>query len=236
MKTSRFFTRSLIVLTVVAIVALSGALSAGAVLAQGPGNGRGAGAGGANGAGGYGQTLQLQDPTLCLNCTAGTAAGTGLQYGAGNRYGQNGAAGSGLGLYALTATGELTPEAIDALTAGLADEVNAYAAYGQIIAQFGAVIPFSRIQQAEASHIAALEAAFTRYGQPVPEIAPSVEVNVSSLAEACALGAQAEVANFALYDQWIATVSAYPDLVRVFTNLRNVSEFNHLPAFQACAG
>ncbi len=88
MKTSRFVTRSLIVLTVVAIVALSAALSAGAVLAQGPGNGRGVGASGAggNGAGGYGLTLQLQDPTVCLNCTAGTAAGTGLQYGAGNRY------------------------------------------------------------------------------------------------------------------------------------------------------
>jgi hypothetical protein len=233
MKTSRFFTRGLIVLTVVAIVALSSALSAGAVLAQGPGNGRGAGAGGA---GGYGLTLQLQAPTVCLNCTAGTAAGTGLQYGARNRYGQNGAAGGGLGLYALTATGELTPEAIDALTAGLADEINAYAVYGQIIAQFGAVVPFSRIQQAEASHIAALEAAFTRYGLPVPEVAPSVAMSASSLADACALGAQAEVANFALYDQWIAPVSAYPALVQVFTNLRNASEFSHLPAFQACAG
>jgi hypothetical protein len=61
-------------------------------------------------------------------------------------------------------------------------------------------------------------------------------MSASSLADACALSAQAEVANFALYDQWIATVSAYPDLVQVFTNLRNASEFSHLPAFQACAG
>ncbi len=236
MKTRKLFTLSLIALTVVAIVVLS----AGSALAQGPRNGRGAGAAngaGANGAanGGYGQTLQLRDPAAgtCPNCQA---AGTGLQYGAGNRYGQNGAAGNGLGLNALAATGDLTPEAIDALTAGLADEINAYAAYGQVIAQFGAVAPFSRIQQAEASHIAALEVAFTRYGLPVPEIAPSVTMSAGSLAEACALSAQAEIANFALYDQWIATVSDYPDLVRVFTALRNASEFNHLPAFQACAG
>jgi len=57
-----------------------------------------------------------------------------------------------------------------------------------------------------------------------------------TLAEACAFAAQAEIANFALYDNWLSTVSDYPDLVQIFTNLRNASEFNHLPAFQRCAG
>ena len=72
--------------------------------------------------------------------------------------------------------------------------------------------------------------------EEVPSITASVDMNVSSLAEACAIGAEAEIANFGLYDQWIATVSDYPDLVQVFTALRNASEFSHLPAFQACAG
>jgi hypothetical protein len=248
MNAKKLLTLNLIVLTVVAVFAIS----AGSALAQGPQNGRGRGAG-ANGAGtgvyaggayagnSYGQNLQLHTPGTGI-----VDPSTSLQLGTGSRYGQNGAAGQGqygsagigLGqnLYALTASGELTDEAIAALTAGLTDEVNAYNAYAQIIAQFGPVSPFVQIQQAEASHMAALEAAFTRYGLPVPEIMPTVEISASSVAEACAIGAQAEIANVALYDGWIDAVSDYPDLVQVFTALRNVSQNNHLPAFEACAG
>jgi hypothetical protein len=56
-----------------------------------------------------------------------------------------------------------------------------------------------------------------------------------SLSEACAAAAEAEVANFDLYDQWIATAEAYPGIAWVFTSLRNASEFRHLPAFERCA-
>lgn len=209
--------------------------------------------------GGNGQNLQLHTPGTGI-----TDPSTSLQLGTGSRYGQSGAAGQGLygstgtgqygnygstglglygnaagqglGLNALVPSGELTSDAIAALTAGLADEVNAYNTYAQIIAQFGAVSPFVQIQQAEASHAAALQAAFTRYGLPVPEITSTVSVSPSSLAEVCAISAQAEIDNAALYDAWISAVSNYPDLVQVFTTLRNVSLNSHLPAFQACAG
>jgi hypothetical protein len=133
--------------------------------------------------------------------------------------------------------GEVPAEVIDALYAGLADEHRAYDTYQAVIDQFGAVRPFSNIQQAEATHIAALEFILERYNLAVPEIAPLAEISqFASLADACSAGVVAETANFDLYDNWIATVQNYPDMVQVFTALRDASEFNHLPAFERCAG
>jgi hypothetical protein len=133
--------------------------------------------------------------------------------------------------------GGLTTAASAALVAGIQDEYHAYATYQAVIDQFGPVQPFVRIQAAEAQHIAALENLFDRYGLPVPEPSAFEAVpTFGSLAEACAAGATAEVANFDLYDQWLDQVQAYPDLVKVFTALRDASQFNHLPAFERCAG
>jgi hypothetical protein len=134
-------------------------------------------------------------------------------------------------------TDDLSDPAVAALMAAIQDEYHAYAVYQVVIDQFGPVAPFTRIQAAEAQHIAALETLFDRYDIPVP--APQALEDLpefTSVADACALGAAAEVANFELYDSWIAESQAYPDLVRVFTSLRNASEFNHLPAFEQCAG
>jgi hypothetical protein len=135
------------------------------------------------------------------------------------------------------ATGELSDAAVAALVAGIQDEYHAYAVYQAVIDQFGPVAPFTRIQAAEAQHIAALEVLFNRYDVPVPDPEPLEDLpEFNSIADACALGAAAEIANFELYDSWIAQTSDYPDLVQVFTALRNASEFNHLPAFEQCAG
>ena len=142
----------------------------------------------------------------------------------------------GIGLPA-AAEGALSDTAVAALVAGIQDEYHAYAVYQAVIDQFGPVAPFTRIQAAEAQHIAALEVLFNRYGIPVPNPEPLEDLpQFGSIADACALGAQAEIANFELYDGWIAQSRDYPDLVEVFTALRNASEFNHLPAFEQCAG
>ncbi|MCB9436098.1 MAG: hypothetical protein H6673_03785 [Anaerolineales bacterium] len=165
----------------------------------------------------------------------GRGKGNGGAGGGGNGGGGNGNGlgdGTGLGL----STGlPLTDEAIEALEAGLQDEYHAYATYGAIIDQFGAVAPFTTIQYSESQHIQALVRIFERYGLDVPEAEPMTVPTFDTLADACAAGAAAEIANFDLYDEWLETVSDYPDLVRVFTALRNASEFNHLPAFEACA-
>jgi len=133
--------------------------------------------------------------------------------------------------------GDVPADVIAALTAGLTDEHHAYDTYQVVIDQFGVVRPFTNIQQAEASHIAALEFLFERYGLELPAVAPLAEVpQFDTLTDACATGAAAEIANFSLYDSWIATVQDYPDMVQVFTALRDASEFQHLPAFERCAG
>lgn len=223
--------------TIVVLVALFAvlAVSVGAVFAQGGTRG---------GRGGYGNNqqgggLNLQDPTL-----QGTMGGGGLYLhdpttGSGMRRGGQGGAGlsgGGLNLTNLQASGDLTAEAIEALNEGIQDEYHAYAVYQVVIDSFGPVAPFVSIQRAEASHIDALAAAFERYGLDVPDAEPLTEsLSFASVEEACALGAAAEIANFELYDAWIDTVSDYPDLVQVFTALRDASQYNHLPAFEACA-
>ena len=133
--------------------------------------------------------------------------------------------------------GDLPTDVVAALSAGIQDEYHAYATYQAVIDQFGAVRPFTNIQNAESHHIDALSFIIERYGLAVPEPLPLADVpQFDTLADACAAGAAAEVANFELYDQWIDTVQDYPDIVQVFQMLRDASEFQHLPAFENCAG
>jgi hypothetical protein len=131
---------------------------------------------------------------------------------------------------------ELPQDVIDLMISGWTDEQHAYVMYQSVINQFGNVRPFTNIQRAEAQHIAAWEFLFARYGIPVPEI-PTFEVpTFASITEACQLGAQAEVANFDLYDMMLTTFDPYADIHQVAQNLRNASELNHLSAFQQCGG
>lgn len=131
---------------------------------------------------------------------------------------------------------ELPQDVINLMISGWTDEQHAYAVYQAVIDQFGDVRPFTNIQRAEAQHIAAWEFLFARYGIPVPEI-PTFEVpTLANLTDACQLGAQAEVANFDLYNTMLTIFDPYPDIHQVAQNLRNASEFNHLPAFQQCSG
>jgi len=145
----------------------------------------------------------------------------------------------GVGFYAAlppATEGELAQEIVDLMIQGWLDEQHAYAAYGAIIAQFGEINPFVNIQQAEAQHIAAWEFLFDRYDIEVPEI-PEYEFDeFASATDACTLAVEAEIANFGLYDTMLETFEVYPDLYQVTLALRNASEFNHLPAFENCAG
>ncbi len=135
----------------------------------------------------------------------------------------------------------LSQEAQDALAAGIADEYRAEAFYAAVIEKFGEVRPFVNIIRAEQTHSAALTAVMQTYGIDPgantllgdPAIAASVP---ATLAEACAIGVQAEMDNQNLYDgKLIPATADYPDIRVVFENLRDASQNNHLPAFQRCA-
>lgn len=133
--------------------------------------------------------------------------------------------------------GELSEDVIEAMMNGIMDEYNAYNTYQQVIDQFGEIRPFVNIQQAEAQHARAWEMLFTRYGIDIPD-APIMDETLvfESISDACTIAANAEVANFELYDDMLVALADYPDMVQVVTQLRNVSEFNHLVAFEQCAG
>ncbi len=170
------------------------------------------------------------------------------QTGTGNQYGQPDNAGRGnAGAPGFNQRGpfaglppqadvELSAAAIDTMTAGLLDEYHAWAVYQAVINQFGAVNPFVNIQRAEAQHIAAWETLFERYGVALPAAPAVPDLTFASLADACQTASAAEIANFGLYDTMLNTLANYPDMIQVVTALRDASQYNHLPAFEQCAG
>ena len=131
--------------------------------------------------------------------------------------------------------GDLSQSEADALLMALEDEYKAWAVYDQVIDDFGAVRPFTSIQKAEESHIAALVTLFERYDLEVPENEwPGAVPSFDTLADACAAGVQAEIDNAALYDELFSMVDN-ADIIQVFTSLQRASETRHLPAFERCA-
>jgi hypothetical protein len=131
--------------------------------------------------------------------------------------------------------GDVPAAVVAAMQDGIADEQHAYAVYTAVLAQLGNVRPFTNIQRSEAQHIAAWEFLFDRYGIAVPA-APEVEVpEFASLADACQAAADAEVANRNLYEGMLAALADYPDMTQVASQLRDVSDQHHLPAFERCA-
>jgi len=123
----------------------------------------------------------------------------------------------------------------DALTAAVQDEFHAEAIYQRVLLDFGSVFPFANIVRAEQTHAASLAGLFRVRGLAVPESAWNVD-NVprfASVRDACAAAAQAEIDNIAVYDRYFSEVLP-DDVLRVFTNNRAASQYNHLPAFDRC--
>lgn len=130
---------------------------------------------------------------------------------------------------------ELSDREITALHDALDDEYQAWATYDQVIADFGEVMPFVNIRDAEARHIEALLLLFRRYGLVVPDNPwPGKVPRFASLREACEAGVAAEVANAALYERLLAATPR-SDILTVFQRLQEASQQRHLPAFQRSA-
>lgn len=123
-----------------------------------------------------------------------------------------------------------------ALLRALDDERAAAALYNAVIAQQGEIRPFTNIVQAEVRHADHLLPLFEQYGIAVPEDAwdeKSVDVP-GTRTEACTQAIEAEIANIALYDEFLEFVEQ-SDVRDVFTRLRDASRDRHLPAFERCA-
>jgi hypothetical protein len=116
-------------------------------------------------------------------------------------------------------------------------EYAAYAAYAAVLKTYGEVEPYATIARAELRHIAALERLFTKYDIEIPSENPYLRTipAPADLETAANAWAEGEIANVALYDRLLSEVADYPDITRVFLNLRSSSQDAHLPAFQHAA-
>jgi hypothetical protein len=113
------------------------------------------------------------------------------------------------------------------------DELNAQATYDALIDAFGNELPFSRLIVAESRHADALLRLYDLYDLDVPSVTPVTPNLPATVEEAYAIGVEAEIANIALYDDYLDL--DLPELVdRVFTNLQRASE-NHLRVLTAYA-
>jgi len=135
---------------------------------------------------------------------------------------------------------EISEEAKEALLEALVGpegEYAAYAVYDAVIQEYGEIEPYLSIRQAEANHIAALQKQLDLYGVDYPKENPYLgKVEVPDDLEAFAkAGVAAEIANVEMYDELLDKVSDYPNIARVFENLRAASLDQHLPAFEKAA-
>jgi hypothetical protein len=186
-----------------------------------------------------GSNGQASEPPAALAPSSQlTQEAQGQSFGQGRGRGQQGSGQGGYGGAAFDAPligGDLSESEVEALLMALEDEYKAWSVYDQVIADFGAVRPFTSIQRAEENHIAALVTLLDGYGLEVPVNQwPGNVPTFDTLAEACEAGVQAEIDNAALYDQLFSMVEN-PDLIRVFTALQQASQDQHLPAFERCA-
>ncbi len=137
---------------------------------------------------------------------------------------------------------DLPPTTRDALFTALADEHNAEAFYAAVMEKFGEVRPFSNIIVAEQHHAEQLRQLMETYGLEAgnnPNLgSDAIRAAVpETLAEACAMGVKAEIANRDLYAKTLLpAATGHDDVTAVFVALRDASENNHLPAFQRCSG
>jgi hypothetical protein len=123
-----------------------------------------------------------------------------------------------------------------ALREALDDEYRAWATYDQVIRDFGPVLPFTNIREAEARHIGALRMLFSQYRLDVPDNPwPGRVPRFASRRAACEAGIEAEIDNAALYER-LERMTERPDILRVFRRLERASRERHLPAFRRCAG
>jgi hypothetical protein len=130
----------------------------------------------------------------------------------------------------------LSTEVQNALNAAIQDEYKAQAIYRRILNDFGdGTKPFSNVINAEIKHAEALANVMDSYNLSVPQNNFKVTdmPTFSTVKNACAAGAIAEVENIELYDEFLKL--DLPSNVRnVFENNRRASLNNHLPAFNAC--
>ena len=123
-----------------------------------------------------------------------------------------------------------------AMEVAIQDEYRAELIYQRVLDDFGSVLPFRNIINAEVRHSQAIAGLYVTRGLPVPASRwASDEIPAfPSIPAACQAGVVAEIENIEIYDQYLA-LPLPADVLTVFTNNRAASLQAHLPAFQRCS-
>jgi hypothetical protein len=123
-----------------------------------------------------------------------------------------------------------------ALNTAIDEEYYAKAVYVKVMATFGPIEPFPWITRCEQMHINWVAKLLSKYGLPIPgdRWAGNIDLEFSSKQQACEIGAQAEAYNASVYDAMIPQIT-HSDIISTFAKLRDVSRYQHLPAFEKWA-
>jgi len=105
-----------------------------------------------------------------------------------------------------------------------------------VVAALGDRGPFANVSSGEFQHIATLESLARDHSVTLPSGPFAGQASPSALTAACQLGVTIEQEIIAMYGRLLPEVTSSASLVQAFENLRSNSEYNHLPAFQHCAG
>lgn len=131
-------------------------------------------------------------------------------------------------------TAPLSDAEAEGLQNAILEEMGAVNTYQEVIAKLGSGTVFDRIARSEQMHVNALVRVAERHGVSIPENNGETAGFVyTTLAEACASGAEFEQIDADLYTELMAETENLA-LTRVYTNLQRASLENHLPAFEAC--
>jgi len=130
----------------------------------------------------------------------------------------------------------LSAELRTTLERSIQDEYRSESIYQGVVADLGPARPFVNVLTAEQRHSAAIAGLFVARGVPAPLSEWTLErvPHFTSLTAACAAAVVAERENIALYDA-LMRADLPSDVRQVFTNNRNASLVNQLPAFERCA-
>jgi hypothetical protein len=133
-------------------------------------------------------------------------------------------------------TAPFTPGVTEALATAIDDEYRAETMYEGVVADFGLLLPFANVLQAEQRHSTSIARLFSAQGLSVPANSFTLATvpHFPTLTAACASAAAAERSNIAMYDTFLA-LALPADVRQVFLNNRAASLDNHLPAFERCS-
>ncbi len=124
----------------------------------------------------------------------------------------------------------------DALAKTLDNEYKLQAYYQAVINKFGDRTPFSMIIGAETQHIAVITSLDEKYSvTPVANQWSNQSYSLNTFQTSCQTSAAYERSTVDLLNGVLPQVSSYPDITQVFTNIKEASLNNHLPAFEKCS-